>query len=61
MRGKQNRGEKAGREKPRTDVAGGVKRPTERLKRVSLPLVRSKQAGAVALDNKMIFEIIPFP
>jgi len=28
---------------------------------VALPLVRSKQAGTVALDNARIFEIIPFP
>jgi len=28
---------------------------------VSLPLVRSKQPGMVALDNAKIFEIIPFP
>jgi hypothetical protein len=28
---------------------------------VSLPLVRSKQPGTVALDNAKIFEIIPFP
>jgi hypothetical protein len=28
---------------------------------VSLPLIRSKQPGTVALDNAKIFEIIPFP
>ena len=28
---------------------------------VTLPLVRSKQPGTVALDNAKIFEIIPFP
>jgi hypothetical protein len=30
-------------------------------RRVTLPLVRSKQPGTVALDNANIFEIIPFP
>ena len=31
------------------------------LKRVKLPIVRSKQPGTLALDNDKIFEIIPFP
>lgn len=35
--------------------------PSRRRRRVSLPLVRSKQPGTVALDNAKIFEIIPFP
>ncbi|MBI3645743.1 MAG: hypothetical protein HY233_07255 [Acidobacteriales bacterium] len=38
-----------------------IKFPSRRRGRVSLPLVRSKQPGAVALDNAKIFEIIPFP
>jgi len=36
-------------------------KPTRRRRPVSLPLVRSKQPGTVALDNAKIFEIIPFP
>ncbi len=35
--------------------------PRRRRRPVSLPLVRSKQPGTVALDNAKIFEIIPFP
>jgi hypothetical protein len=35
--------------------------PKRRRRLVSLPLVRSKQPGTVALDNAKIFEIIPFP
>jgi len=35
--------------------------PSRRRARVSLPLVRSKQPGTVALDNARISEIIPFP
>ncbi len=35
-------------------------KPTRR-RPVSLPLVRSKQPGTVALDNAKIFEIIPSP
>jgi hypothetical protein len=35
--------------------------PKRRRRFVSLPLVRSKQPGTVALDNAKIFEIIPFP
>jgi hypothetical protein len=53
--------ENAGNRELRTHAVASVKRPTERLKRVSLPLVRSKQPGTVALDNAKIFEIIPFP
>lgn len=30
-------------------------------KRVKLPIIRSKQPGALVLDNDKIFEIIPFP
>ncbi|MGB8583293.1 MAG: ribbon-helix-helix protein, CopG family [Candidatus Sulfotelmatobacter sp.] len=30
-------------------------------RRVSLPIVRSKQPGTLDLDNAKIFEIIPFP
>jgi hypothetical protein len=40
------------------ELRGKTKR-RERL--VTLPLVRSKQPGIVALDNAKIFEIIPFP
>ena len=36
-------------------------KPTRRRRPVSLPLVRSKEPGTVALDNAKIFEIIPFP
>ena len=36
-------------------------KPKKRGKPVSLPLVRSKQPGSLALDNAKIFEIIPFP
>jgi len=36
-------------------------KPRRRRRPVTLPLVRSKQPGAVALDNAKIFEIIPFP
>lgn len=32
-----------------------------RRRRVSLPLVRSKRPGTLALDSAKIFEIIPFP
>ena len=32
-----------------------------RLRKVTLPLVRSKRPGSVKLDNAKIFEIIPFP
>lgn len=32
-----------------------------RLRRVTLPLVRSKRSEKVDLDNAKIFEIIPFP
>jgi hypothetical protein len=35
--------------------------PKRRRRPVTLPLVRSKQPGTVALDNAKIFEIIPFP
>jgi hypothetical protein len=28
---------------------------------VTLPLVRSREPGTIALDNDKIFEIIPFP
>ncbi|MFY9703938.1 MAG: hypothetical protein WCB56_14405 [Terriglobales bacterium] len=41
--------------------ADKVERSSKRRGRVSLPLVRSKQAGTVALNNVKIFEIIPFP
>ena len=36
-------------------------KPKRHRRPVSLPLVRSKQPGTVALDNAKIFEIIPFP
>ena len=36
-------------------------RPKRPGRPVSLPLVRSRQPGTVALDNAKIFEIIPFP
>jgi hypothetical protein len=38
-----------------------IKAQRRHLRPVSLPLVRSKQPGTVALDNAKIFEIIPFP
>ena len=31
------------------------------VKRVTLPIVRSKRPGSTKLDNAKIFEIIPFP
>ena len=33
----------------------------ERSERIRLPLVRSKQPGALELNNEQIYEIIPFP
>jgi hypothetical protein len=33
----------------------------QRGRRVTLPIVGSKEPGTVALDNAKIFEIIPFP
>ncbi len=36
-------------------------KPSRRWRPVTLPLIRSKQPGTVALDNAKIFEIIPFP
>jgi hypothetical protein len=39
----------------------GIEAPSKQQVRVSLPLVRSKQPGTVALDNARIFEIVPFP
>jgi hypothetical protein len=53
--------ENAGSGKLRTHSVGSVMRPTVRLERVSLPLVRSRQPGRAVLDNAKIFEIIPFP
>ncbi len=35
--------------------------PKRRGRRITLPVVRSKRAGKVRLDNAKIFEIIPFP
>jgi hypothetical protein len=32
-----------------------------RRKRISLPLIRSKNPGTLDIDNAKIFEIIPFP
>jgi hypothetical protein len=32
-----------------------------RSRRVTLPIVRSKQPGTVALDNARIYEVISFP
>jgi hypothetical protein len=31
------------------------------LKRVRLPIIRSKRPGSLQLDNAKIYEIIPFP
>jgi hypothetical protein len=31
------------------------------VKRISLPLIRSKKPGTLEIDNAKIFEIIPFP
>jgi hypothetical protein len=36
-------------------------RPKRRSRRVSLPLVASKQPGTLQLDNAKIYEIIPLP
>ena len=38
-----------------------LQRTPRRRRPVSLPLVRSQQPGAVALDNAKIFDVIPFP
>jgi hypothetical protein len=38
-----------------------LQRTPRRRRPVSLPLVRSKQPGTVALDNAKIFDVIPFP
>lgn len=75
MRGKRKMADHVGTERSRRTKASGRKRAAEgpilyiarneltsrRRRRVSLPLVRSKQPGTVALDNAKIFEIIPFP
>ncbi len=37
---------------------GGSARP---VRRVKLPLVRSKQQGSLDLTNERIYEIVPFP
>ncbi len=43
-------------------VEGELKRNRKgRGRRVSLPLIRSKHAGSIRLNNAKIFEIIPFP
>ena len=39
----------------------GIEISSRRRRRVSLPLVCSKQPGTVALDSARIFEINPFP
>lgn len=36
-------------------------RERKRQKRIRLPIVPSKRAGSVQLDNAKIYEIIPFP
>lgn len=36
-------------------------RPRKSRRRVTLPIIRSKQPGTLELDNEKIFEIIPFP
>ena len=38
-----------------------LQRTPRRRRPVSLPLVRSKQPGTIALDNAKIFDAIPFP
>ncbi len=38
-----------------------LQRTPRRRRPVSLPLVRSRQPGTVALDNGKIFDVIPFP
>ena len=45
-------------------ILRGVERELEsptRLRRVKLPLVRSKQPGSLDLTNEQIYEIVPFP
>jgi hypothetical protein len=43
-------------------VERGLRRPrTNKGRRVTLPLIRSKRSGSLRLDNAKIFEIIPFP
>jgi hypothetical protein len=36
-------------------------RPTKRRRRVSFPIVPSKNPGTLEIDNAKIFELIPFP
>ena len=75
MRRKQKMDENTAKTRSRRVATGGekraakdasrhadkVERSSKRRGRVSLPLVRSKLAGTVALNNVKIFEIIPFP
>jgi hypothetical protein len=36
-------------------------RPAKRRRRVSFPIVSSKNPGTLEIDNAKIFELIPFP
>lgn len=36
-------------------------RPRKARRRITLPIIRSKQPGTLELDNEKIFEIISFP
>ena len=75
MRGKRKMADHVGTKRSRRAEASGRKRAAKgpvvyvaksditsrRRRRVSLPLVRSKQPETLALDNAKIFEAIPFP
>src|SRR5712692_1996737 len=74
VRGKRRMADKAAEARSRSETTSGkrvaedpilhaveIERPSRQHRRVSLPLVRSKQPGTVALDNARIFESIPFP
>ncbi len=36
-------------------------RPKKRSRRISLPIVVSKQPGTLQIDNAKIFDLVPFP
>jgi hypothetical protein len=42
------------------EIELGEQRP-KRIRRVKLPIVRSKKPSSLRLDNARIYEVIPFP
>lgn len=42
-------------------AAGSKSSPPKQIRRVSLPIIHSKDPGTLELDNAKIFELIPFP